>query len=483
MAREIEAAVQMKLYTMTKRKLAGVFIIFFLCFSLSVVVGLLGPQVVYTDAHEEELMTNVYGAKMFSITTGMELNSLNQQLWLLATPSARPVENDTSMEGEVTPTLHLFYLDDEGVERPIMYKPGPDHKRVISCSEQCNTLLLFHLGYIDKLSYKVTVQLEGLDRIGLFDSVLFEFKTYKSAFTQLEIWFRAFFLALTFVVTIVYTRSLRIYHWKDWSIEQKWMMWLLPLLLLYNNPLFALAFLLSSAVPPVVDGIFQAFFLSSLLLFWLCIYHSIRQPKRTFCKFYLPKLMLVGLIWLSAIVLATWQAINERTDPGYNYKVDTVNFTGFKVLLLILASLYTLYLLYLLIRDFIELRNVAYFDLRLKFTAVFMMIVFSISLAILVLRFGTGILDENFVSDISTHYGSSAEFLTFYGLLNFYIYTMAFVYSPSKNAMNESRLHDNPVITMLTDSDEDVMYGSADETAYRPLSRNTFMNKFDADSD
>lgn len=27
-----------------------------------------------------------------------------------------------------------------------------------------------------------------------------------------------------------------------------------------------------------------------------------------------------------------------------------------------------------------------------------------------------------------------AEFLSFYGLLNFYLYTLAFVYSPSKNA-------------------------------------------------
>lgn len=30
---------------------------------------------------------------------------------------------------------------------------------------------------------------------------------------------------------------------------------------------------------------------------------------------------------------------------------------------------------------------------------------------------------------------SPAEFLSFYGLLNFYLYTLAFVYSPSKNAL------------------------------------------------
>lgn len=44
-------------------------------------------------------------------------------------------------------------------------------------------------------------------------------------------------------------------------------------------------------------------------------------------KFYLPKMILVGLIWLAAVVLSTWQAIVERTDPAYNLKVDTVDFT------------------------------------------------------------------------------------------------------------------------------------------------------------
>ena len=64
-----------------------------------------------------------------------------------------------------------------------------------------------------------------------------------------------------------------------------------------------------------------------------------------------------------------------------------------------------------------------------------MLIVLSISIAIMVLRFGMSVLKDNFVAELSTHYQNSAEFLSFYGLLNFYMYTMAFVYSPSKNAV------------------------------------------------
>ena len=46
----------------------------------------------------------------------------------------------------------------------------------------------------------------------------------------------------------------------------------------------------------------------------------------------------------------------------------------------------------------------------------------------------------------------------------------------------ESRLHDNPVVTMLNESDEDVMYGSEREDDYKPLSNN-FMSRFGQDSD
>jgi len=50
------------------------------------------------------------------------------------------------------------------------------------------------------------------------------------------------------------------------------------------------------------------------------------QNERRFLTFYLPKLLLVGLIWISAVVMATWQKINELQDPTYSYKLDTANF-------------------------------------------------------------------------------------------------------------------------------------------------------------
>jgi hypothetical protein len=70
-------------------------------------------------------------------------------------------------------------------------------------------------------------------------------------------------------------------------------------------------------------------------------------------------------------------------------------------------------------------------DVRLKFLTLLMLVVLSVSIAVVVLRFGVGVLEDHFVSQLNTTYRNSAEFMSFYGLLNLYLYTMAFVYSPA----------------------------------------------------
>lgn len=92
------------------------------------------------------------------------------------------------------------------------------------------------------------------------------------------------------------------------------------------DPVFAMSFLIDSWFPGALDAIFQISFLSALLLFWLCVYHGLRQNDRRFITFYLPKVLLVGSIWLSMIVVAVWQEIEEVNDPTFSYKLDTDHF-------------------------------------------------------------------------------------------------------------------------------------------------------------
>ena len=82
----------------------------------------------------------------------------------------------------------------------------------------------------------------------------------------------------------------------DWSLEQRWMIILLLFLVFYNgesrrrslfaliviidcflDPFYPITFLSSSSFPALLDGILQASFLCILLLFWLSVYHGIRQ--------------------------------------------------------------------------------------------------------------------------------------------------------------------------------------------------------------
>ncbi|KAL3279139.1 hypothetical protein HHI36_016653 [Cryptolaemus montrouzieri] len=283
----------------------------------------------------------------------------------------------------------------------------------------------------------------------------------------------------TFFISCWFANSLKKYAVFDWSIEQKWMSILLPCLIGYNNPLFPMMFLVNSWIPGLVDAFAQATFLCALLLFWLCIYHGLRQNERKFLTFYLPKVFLIAMLWFPAIILSTWEKVNELEDPTYNHEVDTSNYYVVQSFFYIFSVVYVVYLGLLILRAYTELRSMPFFDLRLKFLTLLMLIVLTISLVITFLRFGVGFLEDNFVARLSTHYTSSAQFMAFYGLLNFYLYTMAYVYSPGNSSSHEFGItKDNPAFSMINDSDEDVIYGS-DEESRRPLNR----SRNDDDSD
>jgi len=144
-----------------------------------------------------------------------------------------------------------------------------------------------------------------------------------------------------------------------------------------------------------------------------------------------------------------------------------------------------LYLLFLILKAYSELRSMPYFDLRLKFLTGFMLIVVKIILMVTYFRFGMDILEDHFVAELNTKYTSSAEFMTFYGTLNLYVYTMVFVYSPSSSAVLNSSSQitkDNPSFSMVNDSDEDIMYGSEDEEIKAPLNKSSSNSHHD-DSD
>ncbi|XP_020488546.1 transmembrane protein 181 isoform X2 [Labrus bergylta] len=456
----MELLAPMRLYTLSKRHFVLVFVLFLICFGVTVFIGIAGPKILFEQEHNGDHML----VKNGSIKTGpfnlvsTPLSTYNQQLWLTCLMQA-----EHSNIGDFQQPLEIF-VELKGVMSDASVMPinkVQQKSRMLHCGAKCDEIIVLHLGYLNYTQYKVLVSFKGLENITYEIKVKFVWKTYNPTFSQVEIWFRFVFVVLTFMVTCMFAHSLRKFSMRDWGIEQKWMSILLPLLLLYNDPFFPLSFLVNSWFPGTLDAFFQALFLCALLLFWLCVYHGIRvQGERKCLTFYLPKLIIVGLLWLSAVTLGIWQTVNELQDPTYLYKVDIINFQGMKVFFLIVIIFYILYLIFLIVRACSELKNMPYSDLRLRFLTALTFVVLVISMVILYLRFGAKALQDNFVPELSTHYQNSAEFLSFYGLLNFYLYTLAFVYSPSKNAIYDSQLKDNPAFSMLNDSDDEVIYGS-----------------------
>ncbi|XP_035880838.1 transmembrane protein 181 isoform X2 [Phyllostomus discolor] len=422
----------MRLYTLSKRHFVLVFVVFFVCFGLTVFVGIKGPKVIQTSEAYVSL-NNSKQLKAFEVHSN-PLSAYNQQLWLTCVVELNQTR-ETSVQMNFSMTVKVDGVAEDGTTKFIRNK-AHNRTRTLTCAGKCVEMIVAHLGYLNYTKYTVTV---GFGHLKVpIKNVNFTWKTYNPAFSRLEIWFRFVFVVLTFIVTCLFVHLLRKFSVRDWGIEHKWVSVLLPLLLLYNDPFFPLSFLVNSWVLGTLDDLFQSVFLCALLLFWLCVYHGIRvQGERKCVTFYLPKFLIVGLLWLASVTLGIWQTVNELHDPMYQYRVDTGNFQGMKVFFEVVGSVYVLYLFFLVVRACSELRHMPYVDLRLKFLTALTFVVLIISIVIFYLRFGAQALQDNFVAELSTHYQNSAEFLSFYGLLNFYLYTLAFVYSPSKTALYE----------------------------------------------
>lgn len=463
--KEIDSPVQMRLYSLTKNRFVFVFVMFCAAFLTTLIIGVLGPAAIDHQSKTAKALgvsSKNFNTGPFVLNSGI-LTQFNQELWLFCQfqLTGLPAKKDYKLQRDFHMSVKIM-----GSAKDTSYKlishSYHNRSRHLTCTlDACESMVIFHLGSLNHPSYEVNINLYGLKLppgVGI-RNVVFTFKYFEDQFTQIQIWFRFVFLVLSFTVTCLFTHSLRKFPVRDWCIEQRWMSALLPLLLLYNNPVFPLTFLVQSWIPRLFDAIFQVSFFAALLMFWLCAYHGIRQAERRFLPFYLPKVIIVGLIWATGCTILSWQEINEVHDPSYQYKIDTGHFLGLKIFFFVIAAIYLLYLLILLVQAFQELKNMPYFDVRIKFLTILMFIVVLISLVAIFTRFGGAVLQENFVMDVTSSYQNSAEFLAFYGLFNLYLYTMAYVYSPSPRAIQDATIKSVPSkFSMLGDSDEDVMF-------------------------
>lgn len=182
-------------------------------------------------------------------------------------------------------------------------------------------------------------------------------------------------------------------------------------------------------------------------------------------------MLIILPIWLCGVTLTIWEKLDEMRDPTWIHFVDG-NYSQLITCFYISLALYIIYLVFLMFAAYGDLRSMQFFDMRLKFLTLLMIFVMTVTVSTTISRFGfVDFVEDNFIGQLATTYKSSAHFMCYYGMLNFYIITIAYVYSPVTSSVVEPVRKDNPTFSMINDSDEEVVYASEDDSR-RPLNSN-----------
>jgi hypothetical protein len=187
---------------------------------------------------------------------------------------------------------------------------------------------LLRIPFLDYEAYTITVVLQGLQNdSSAIQAHVFSLIAFNDAFTLYEMFYRFGFLILSMITVSVFTWRLRQHSFASWSLEQKWLLTLMFLLIGFNSkfyqwryqrfahsywmaswisasplprlltvllhltfadPFYTMTLLLDGKGPIVLDSILQSSFVSGLLLYWLCVFHGIRVVSyysRVFCCF------------------------------------------------------------------------------------------------------------------------------------------------------------------------------------------------------
>jgi len=453
------------LYTMHKGQHLLIFIMFLCLFFIAVLMGLAGPSMTMKFTMQASTLkgpNNQTKSKLpggpFNLITP-DLSSYQQQLWLSAKLITKVATEQETFTKMCSVTLKVSGIRDEHTSKVIGDRVH-NRTRVVRCADKsCDSFIVMHLGvlYFPRYSVNVTIYgLETVDKHFNIEDIHFIFETFNPQFTRMELWFRFFFAIVTAVVSLAFLTSLRGFAMETWSIEQKWVAFLLPALLGFNNPLFAWTILSNSVGPAFIDAFFQTSFLFGLLLFWLCIFHGLRETERGLYRFYLPKFLMVGTLWFAALTMALLQESNELRDPSFSYQINTAHYQNFQFYVISMLAMYVLYFVYLALRAFGELRAMNFLDARLKFHAASLTLVLILTISIVAKRYGSGMLEDNLVARVYTSYETEGHFLAFYTVLNCYVYLLAYVYSPTSTQAKDTHvMRDNPAFSMVHESDEE----------------------------
>jgi hypothetical protein len=252
------------------------------------------------------------------------------------------------------------------------------------------------------------------------------YKFSSEAFTLFEVYFRYILVFVSVIITMMFWVQNRFYHtWNQWALEQKWTFILLVSVVMFNNPIFFLNIYAEHWIFPLLNTVFVNTFLTvymlCILLFTDNLYKSHRRLSNT--EFYLPKLVLLGSLWLVGIVSFVLTRAKQKDDIAQN-DIEDVQVEGFEVLKImvgIMVTIYFLWLFYLICRVLSQWTHdsFAHISRRIKvlwFAALLMVPTIILGLFVLV-------LERNETME-------AVQFFGFFALYNCWTFFLSYMYWP-----------------------------------------------------
>ena len=320
----------MYLYVMHKREVLLSLLVLLSTYILLLFIGFAGPNVYKTQTitatqmFAESQINQTYVSQLMSsgpfVVTTPSLNTYSQQLCLYLTFHLKNEEASEAFHKEIGVDIQLEGIDTANHNISII-RDGRLSYQLYCGGRQCEPIQVLHLTFIAYEHYRLNITFERLAPVNtkyIIEDITFTFRSINSSFTTLSIWFRFFFLLITFVVLGWFTHSLYRFPLQDWSLEQKWTCFLLVLLVVTDNPFYPMQFLFGSSLPRLMEVWFQCSLQSALLLYWLCFFHGIRQNQRSIQRFYGPKVALIFVMWFIMVYVMSGSVTNQLDNPIFD---------------------------------------------------------------------------------------------------------------------------------------------------------------------
>ena len=215
-----------------------------------------------TDEHRE-WTTDVTGTGKSSRYWGVSLRPYRK----VASP---PPEKDAYVKMHLTVNTTLYYYDNKKSE---WVNDGPS--RAHKLDFKCHSLKFQGKCEPISLAYEVSVKHKENRLVTFFESssvlgdAVFITEKGNPSWTTLELSFTFIFLIVSIAAFVAMLVLLFRYKSRTWHFEQTASLVLIVLLVLYNNPFFAIVYLTRNLFTVILGSLFKTLFVSGLLLFWL----------------------------------------------------------------------------------------------------------------------------------------------------------------------------------------------------------------------